>query len=311
MEQERKACCEEISGLIIEYIDNELDITTAELVSRHIGECADCRKLYSDMITVCRAAADSAYEAPLELHDRVMCAVKNSKVGKARRFNIKRISTYFGIGIAAMLCISIGATTIFKLLANDTDTATLGTSEKYTLTGDAARSTPSNSFIFTNSGYDCDKLYSSQLQIADSTATTESAGGTNEDKVDESIETKGNQPVTTDTSTETRAASTSETTCSPCSTSGQNIDYTAGNSMISLVGEWNLTDINGNKIVIVFYNSTDFKLTDTTGRITTGTYQVTETIIAFIYDGISSEYRYYLCSNELSLTHLSGEGFIK
>lgn len=116
--------CVRLGGLISEYIDGELDSETAERVRRHIDGCADCRKLYCDLVEVCRAAAESEYEPPRELHDRIMSAIEAERAGsKGKRSGLmrRRITAYAGIGVAAMLCVSIGATALVKNMINRAD----------------------------------------------------------------------------------------------------------------------------------------------------------------------------------------------
>jgi hypothetical protein len=83
------------------------------------------------------------------------------------------------------------------------------------------------------------------------------------------------------------------------------------NNAFNLIGEWYLTSSDGKQIVLVFYDATGFKLTDTAGRITTGNYEATGSVISFIYYGNTAKYSYSIFGSELSLTHLSGDGLIR
>ncbi len=312
MENERKASCEEISSLIIGYIDGELDVADAELVARHIKECADCRKLYSDMLSVCRAAAESAYKPPRELHARVMSAVRAEKTGRARRTGMKRVTIYAGIGIAAMLCISIGITAMFKHLVSSPDSASAGTQELCLTDGAVAKSAGSGSYIFNNSGSEFNEILRSNAYYSICVnPTADTKGGSDETKAEESTETTDKNAVSNETSPATTAAELPETTCVPCSTGAPGINVSDASNAFNLIGEWYLSSSDGKQVVLVFYDTSGFKLTDTAGRITTGDYEATGSVISFIYYGNTSKYSYNVYGSELSLTHLSGDLLIR
>lgn len=119
MKDNMKIGCDKVGELIVEYIDGELDEATAELIKQHIEGCSDCQKLYRDMAMVCAAAAESAYEAPEELHGRVMDAVSCEKTASKRRariLNMTKTSRWLGVGIAAMLFVCVGIAGSFKIL---------------------------------------------------------------------------------------------------------------------------------------------------------------------------------------------------
>lgn len=114
-----KIGCDKVADLIVEYIDGELDETTSELIKQHIESCPDCQKLYRDMALVCSAAAESAYEAPEELHGRVMEAVARERAASGRRariLNMTKTARWLGVGIAAMLFVCVGIAGSFKIL---------------------------------------------------------------------------------------------------------------------------------------------------------------------------------------------------
>lgn len=118
--------CDRVAELIVEYIDGELDCKTSELIKQHIESCPDCEKLYRDMALVCSAAADSAYEAPEELHGRVMDALARERASSGRRARIlsmTKATRWLGIGIAAMLFICVGIAGSFKILPKLMDTS--------------------------------------------------------------------------------------------------------------------------------------------------------------------------------------------
>lgn len=110
--------CEQVSELISEYIDGELDESTAAAVASHIDNCADCRRLYDEISAVCRAVADiGEVQIPDGLHERIMSTVSTQKRASRRR----RTITYLGIGVAAMLCISVVSSTLVQRMGTNAD----------------------------------------------------------------------------------------------------------------------------------------------------------------------------------------------
>ncbi len=294
MEIKDKTCCDEVSSLIIEYIDGELDGETARLAARHIEECNDCRKLYSDMRAVCQAASESAHEAPAELHCRVMAAVRAER----RRLKIKRISTYAGIGVAAMLTISIGFATLLGHLGflSSHDREKIGATGM--LEGsDAAYLSSSEHYIFSNSGSALNDLYRANVAAAEAENKAMQSyiePDCREDSASEVKET--DQQVSSEISLgETTPASAHDAAHPPAST-----------RLICLAGEWKLVD----NTVLSLLNTTDFSLTDAAGHSTAGNYEVSGEVITFIYDGVRAEYAFYLFKNSLKLSYVGGERLI-
>lgn len=298
MEIKDKTCCDEVSSLIIEYIDGELDGETARLAARHIEECNDCRKLYSDMRAVCQAASESAHEAPAELHCRVMAAVRAER----RRLKIKRISTYAGIGVAAMLTISIGFATLLGHLGflSSHDREKIGATGM--LEGsDAAYLSSSEHYIFSNSGSALNDLYRANVAAAEAENKAMQSyiePDCREDSASEVKET--DQQVSSEISLgETTPASAHDAAHPP-----------ASSRLICLAGEWKLVDNTGGVLVLSLLNATDFSLTNASGHITAGNYEVSGEVITFIYNGGRAEYAFGLSENALSLSHIRGERLI-
>ncbi|MBQ9079697.1 MAG: zf-HC2 domain-containing protein [Clostridia bacterium] len=110
--------CEQVSELINEYIDGELDAATAAAVASHIAECDGCRRLYDEISAVCQAAAQAGEcEIPEGLHESIMSALKAQK----RRERRRKIMTYMGVGVAAMLCVGVFSSTLMQHMASNSD----------------------------------------------------------------------------------------------------------------------------------------------------------------------------------------------
>ena len=110
--------CEQVSELISEYIDGELDDATAAAVASHIDNCDDCRRLYDEISAVCRAVHNiGEVQVPDGLHERIMTTIRTQKRATRRR----RTITYLGIGVAAMLCLSVMSSTLVQRMGTNAD----------------------------------------------------------------------------------------------------------------------------------------------------------------------------------------------
>ncbi len=127
--------CKQVSRLISEYIDNELDEATAAAVASHIEHCDDCRRLYDEISAVCRAVSEAGeVQVPDGLHERIMNSVRTQKRAARRR----RTITYLGIGVAAMLCISVMSSTLIQRMGiNEDDLIILNEHKDPTYSGSA------------------------------------------------------------------------------------------------------------------------------------------------------------------------------
>ena len=127
--------CNRVSALISEYIDGELDDETAAAVASHIASCDDCRRLYEEISAVCRAVSDAGeVQVPDGLHERIMSAVRTQKHASRRRKTV----TYLGLGVAAMLCISIMSSTLIQRMGTNADDLIIISLEKAGAASDPA-----------------------------------------------------------------------------------------------------------------------------------------------------------------------------
>lgn len=293
MKLENGAACEVVSGLIIEYIDGELDDRTAELVERHIEVCADCRKLYCDLRAVCRAAADSAFCVPDELHTRVMAAVRAEKSARRRTKLMRRVSAYAGVGIAAMLCIIIGVAAIFNSLGKNADLFA-GFSEKLSNEETGRLTMFQYSFNRIASPEDDDLL----LEATGLDAGTDEYecwqyDGRPADSNMAELESKSLTPP-----------DAADAAPPACDSAGSLPD------IILLSGEWELF-ANGKPIKLTLCPDHTFSLVDTGGNSVAGNYTVSNDVISFSYPGGAAGYKYCLDSSGLGLSHVSGVDIIK
>jgi hypothetical protein len=284
MKFEAGAACDVVSGLIIEYIDGELDKETAELVARHIETCPDCRKLYRDLVAVCRAATEAAYPAHGELHTRVMAAVRADK--KARL--MRRVSAYAGVGIAAMLCIFIGAAAIFGDLGRNADLFSGFSAE---MSNNKTEAPAMSQYLFNRA--------TAQDKLRDEASSCSSDTGIECFDV-----TKDDTIAEADTADLTQIApADSEATSDK---SGDSLHNAA-----LLVGCWELATDSGKAVTLTMTTANTFTLVDTGKNVITGSYTILDDVISFSYPGGVSEYRYYIGNEGLGLSNISGDDIIK
>ena len=84
--------CEKIKELLIEYVTGELDEATSSEVASHIESCAECKKEYEFLLGMSESIKVAEYEAPEELHDMIISAVKREARRESRAKITKKIS---------------------------------------------------------------------------------------------------------------------------------------------------------------------------------------------------------------------------
>ena len=105
--------CERVKELLFEYINDELCESDAKKIRDHIMICDECKNEYEMLLGMSYAVKESRYEAPEELHGRVMTAVKVDKARKKRAKIIRRLgyvaasAAAFVIAVNAMLNLGI------------------------------------------------------------------------------------------------------------------------------------------------------------------------------------------------------------
>ncbi len=76
--------CSDVQGLIFDYLDGELDRSTAERMSAHFAVCPDCRAELEECQRMLEAIGRLDYSAPEELHSRVMTLVSSTPQSSSR-----------------------------------------------------------------------------------------------------------------------------------------------------------------------------------------------------------------------------------
>ena len=110
--------CKQIEKLLSAYADGELNEQQKALVAQHVAHCPHCAALLDEYLTLHAAIADCAVQAPEGFTERVMQAVKREQAAPAkpqgRGVRLGRIAPFVGVGVAAVLCISVVSTSLVK-----------------------------------------------------------------------------------------------------------------------------------------------------------------------------------------------------
>ena len=124
--------CENIEKLIAAYADGELEGVQKDFVKAHIESCPHCAELYREYLALNDALCACAERAPDDLCDKVMAAVREEKAAPAARSRgilLGRAATWMGVGVAAVLCVSVATTALVRHMAeNAGDDIEIGTS---------------------------------------------------------------------------------------------------------------------------------------------------------------------------------------
>ena len=96
--------CEKICELMMEFVCGELDDATADEIKAHIEACDNCKKEYELALGMSEAINDAGFDAPGDLHGRIMSAVINEKK-RQRRARLIRNLTAIGASAAAFVII--------------------------------------------------------------------------------------------------------------------------------------------------------------------------------------------------------------
>ncbi len=113
MEENKNEACLD-PRQISAYIDGELTDDETELVCAHLEECEDCRRYADEISRLSDIISEGEVELPSELHDRIMSGVRAEAMKERRKALVRKIGLYCGAGVAAMLCISLVTSPIFK-----------------------------------------------------------------------------------------------------------------------------------------------------------------------------------------------------
>ena len=114
--------CKQIEEMLEVYADGELNKEQAALVAQHVANCPHCKALLDEYLALNAAIADCAMQAPEGFAERVMAAIDREKAvnvkPQGRGVRLGKIAPFVGIGVAAMLCLSIASSSLVKFVTN-------------------------------------------------------------------------------------------------------------------------------------------------------------------------------------------------
>lgn len=108
--------CEKMINVLNEYIDGELTPEEYSTVQAHIESCPACKKEYEELRMIKKLFYDVQEEAPQELLNNVMTAVRTQKTNTQKRKKLtKKIAT---IAVAATIVLTVSVSPLMFALIN-------------------------------------------------------------------------------------------------------------------------------------------------------------------------------------------------
>ncbi len=110
--------CKKIEKLLSAYADGELNEQQKALVAQHVAHCPHCAALLDEYLALNAAIEDCAVQAPEGFTERVMQAIEREQAApvkpQGRGVRLGKIAPFVGVGVAAVLCISVVSTSLVK-----------------------------------------------------------------------------------------------------------------------------------------------------------------------------------------------------
>jgi anti-sigma factor RsiW len=99
--------CKTASGLIEDYLDNELDRAEARELEAHVDACADCRAALNRLDALRRSLRDDAlrYPAPASLRERIAATALEQRITPVRN---RPLHSLWGMAAACVLAVAAG-----------------------------------------------------------------------------------------------------------------------------------------------------------------------------------------------------------
>lgn len=115
--------CKQIEELLEAYADGELNETQKAYVEQHVANCPQCKAVLDEYLALNAVIADCTMQAPEGFTERVAAAIKQEKAAAAKPqgkgVRLGRIAPLIGIGVAAMLCLSVASSTLVKFVVEN------------------------------------------------------------------------------------------------------------------------------------------------------------------------------------------------
>ncbi len=109
--------CDQMEELIAAYADGELQGEQKQQLEQHLAECPHCAELYREYLAMNEALACCEKRAPEDLCDKVMQTIHEQNtlpVKQPRGIRLGKAAGWIGVGVAAMLCISVATTALVR-----------------------------------------------------------------------------------------------------------------------------------------------------------------------------------------------------
>ena len=115
--------CEKIREMLEAYADGELTEQKKALVEQHVAHCPHCAALLDEYLALNAAIADCAVQAPEGFAERVSQAIRNQPQAPVRTkktgVRLGKIAPWIGIGVAALLCVSIASSSLVRFVTKN------------------------------------------------------------------------------------------------------------------------------------------------------------------------------------------------
>lgn len=130
--------CDRVREDISAYLDGELEANDAEKIRNHIESCNDCRELlehFSDISLCVRQTVDIPDDLHLKIMESVNAQKAKEKISISSR--MRKIGLWCGAGVAAVLCLAVINSPIFKGSMDFSAENANGKSMSYDISGGA------------------------------------------------------------------------------------------------------------------------------------------------------------------------------
>ncbi|MBR4295288.1 MAG: zf-HC2 domain-containing protein [Clostridia bacterium] len=130
--------CDRVREDISAYLDGELEANDAEKIRNHIESCNDCRELlehFSDISLCVRQTVDIPDDLHLKIMESVNVQKAKEKISISSR--MRKIGLWCGAGVAAVLCLAVINSPMFKTSMDFSAENANGKSMSYDISGGA------------------------------------------------------------------------------------------------------------------------------------------------------------------------------
>lgn len=292
--------CAAVAELFDAYTDGDIDAGTASRVREHLDGCPECRQLYSDLAAVRAAVADSKYEVPDRLHDKIMAGVRREQKAERRAASRRRLVRIAGLGTAALLCITIGMTALIRHIpsfGNDADNIYLsgGLEITYPTNNEYSSEMSGTRLPAETDNSNWDNIQKEEIETGAASAPDGLDGATCEAEKP-SADKEVNDPL----------YSVSDTIATPSDLPTEdNSQGKPADSVTYISGEWTMS-VDGKDYLLNLSDSGSFNYSLGNNIILSGKYYIVGERMVFESSGEYTFFDYSIDKGRLHLTYISG-----